>query len=179
MARVGQAPRTLGPCEVRSPSLYFDIDLHNLMSHGFLWQVLIVGGGGSGGDGNAPGGGGGGGIVALGNITLVRGTYYVTVGAGGWWDPSSSYYAQAFDKPGFCGKPSVLRTGQLPVMVAHGGAGGNGYSGTRQCVASRLVSCSLPPLQFCPPLSLSPHPPPIRLFVLHGMVVKICWRCCM
>ena len=145
------------------------------MSHGLFWQVLIVGGGGSGGDGNAPGGGGGGGIVALGNVTLVPGTYYVTVGAGGWWDPASGYYNQAYDKPGFCGMPSILRTEELPLMVAHGGAGGNGYEGTRQRGASRLVSCSPPPLSGFPPLSLLPTPVDLAI----RMSQRCCWRCCM
>jgi hypothetical protein len=49
----------------------------------FTAEVLIVGGGGGGGSGYYGGGGGGGGVIDGASVTLLDGTYPVTVGNGG------------------------------------------------------------------------------------------------
>ena len=87
------------------------------------FRALLVGGGGAGGYGafdfgNPPGGGGGGGqVLELSNLTYEKGTYQVTVGAGG----ERSMVGGA---NGQNGQPSLLKIASTEIAHALGGGGG-------------------------------------------------------
>ena len=94
------------------------------------FRALLVGGGGAGGYGafdfgNPPGGGGGGGqVLELSNLTYEKGTYQVTVGAGG----ERSMVGGA---NGQNGQPSLLKIASKEIAHAlGGGGGGSDNSGT-------------------------------------------------
>jgi len=89
-------------------------------------DVLIVGGGGSGGNGFADqaGAGGGGGVINYTNYNIYPGTYYITIGAGG-YSPGGSYNrSDGSNTLVFGGNPAVN-------FVAYGGGAGAAQRGQR------------------------------------------------
>lgn len=92
------------------------------------FEISIIGAGGGGGGGSYksghkhPGGGGGSGAGFIGNIKLVRGIYYLVVGACGAGGPPGSAAAGH----GGAGGASILQKDDVAFIIAGGGNGGWG-----------------------------------------------------
>ena len=84
-----------------------------------VMDVLVVGGGGSGGNGFADqaGAGGGGGVISLTDYNIYPGTYYITVGAGGYSTGGNYNRNDGKDTIVFGGSPAVN-------LLAYGGGAG-------------------------------------------------------
>lgn len=117
--------------------------------NGYKCDILLVGGGGAGG--GAGGAGGGGDVQQFKEVSLVKGVYEISVGAGG--DTVGNNQA------GIVGKNSTISGNSIDLKAAGGGGGGGygGYCADRWCNwrtdSASIAPTSVPTATFKDPIT--------------------------
>lgn len=96
-----------------------------------LFDVLVVAGGGAGGNGYYSGGGGGGGVVFAENYELSKGSYNITVGAGGSFNNNNGSRGQNGNNSEAFGISAIGGGGGAGRSDGNGSDGGSGGGAAR------------------------------------------------